>query len=187
MRQITTMFFCLTFLGVSWSHKVAAQEAPKAAETPKAPEGPAHYYRLEFVVQELGADGKPANSRTYSNTASTDRSDLNASIRTGSRVPVATGGANGAPSNFQYMDVGVNIDARNTHEVNGKLAISLVAEVSSLATPTGLSQPSTPVVRNNRWQAPVLLPLNKPTVVFTSDALDTKGNMQLVVTATPMQ
>jgi len=83
--------------------------------------------------------------------------------------------------------VGINIDVRNTHEVNGKLKISLVADVSSLATPAGLSQPSTPVVRNNRWQAPVVVPLNKPTVVFASDALDTKGSIQLVVTATPMQ
>jgi hypothetical protein len=175
------------FLVFSVGHKMLAQESAKAADAARAPEAPAHYYHLEFVVQELGADGKPVNSRTYSSTASTDRSDLNASIRTGSRVPVAVGTANGAPNTFQYMDVGINIDVRNTHEVNGKLAISLVADVSSLATPTGLSQPSNPVVRNNRWQAPVLVPLNKPTVVFTSDALDTKGNMQLVVTATPMQ
>jgi hypothetical protein len=152
-----------------------------------APEAPAHYYHLEFVVQELGADGKPVNSRSYSSTASTGRSDLNASIRTGSRVPVATGPVSGAPNSFQYMDVGVNIDVRNTHEVNGKLAISLVADVSSLATPAGLSQPSNPVVRNNRWQATVIVPLNKPTVAFSSDSLDTRGSMQLVVTATPMQ
>jgi hypothetical protein len=184
MRKLT-IFGSLLLLAICCGTASLAQEAAKPEETPKAPEAPAHYYHLEFVVQELGADGKPVNSRSYSSTTSTDRSDLSASIRTGSRVPIVTGSSSG--SQYQYMDVGINIDVRNTHEVNGKLKISLVADVSSLATPAGLSQPSTPVVRNNRWQAPVLVPLNKPTVVFTSDALDTKGSIQLVVTATPMQ
>jgi len=44
-----------------------------------------------------------------------------------------------------------------------------------------------PVVRQNKWQAAVLIPVGKPTVVFTSDALDSKGTMQLVVTATSLQ
>jgi hypothetical protein len=33
----------------------------------------------------------------------------------------------------------------------------------------------------------VLIPIGKPSVVFTSDSLDNKGSMQLVVTATPLQ
>jgi hypothetical protein len=41
-----------------------------------------------------------------------------------------------------------------------------------------------PTIRQNRWQAVVLIPIGQPTVVFTSDALDSKGSMQLVVTAT---
>jgi len=177
------LLFCVALLAVVCCKMVPAQEGVKATDTPKAPELAAHYYHLEFLVQELSADGKPVNSRSYTTTASTDRGDLNASIRTGSRVPVSTGVGN----SFQYMDVGVNIDVRNTHEVNGKLAISLSADVSSLASPAGLSQPSAPVVRNNRWQGPVIVSLNKPTVLFKSDALDSAGNMQLVVTATPLQ
>jgi hypothetical protein len=37
------------------------------------------------------------------------------------------------------------------------------------------------------WDAPVLIPIGKPTVVFSSDALESKGGMQLVVTATLLQ
>ena len=85
------------------------------------------------------------------------------------------------------MDVGVSIDVRNAHEVNGKLAITLAADISSLAGEPSPAGATTPVVRNNRWQSPVLLVVNKPTVVFTSDALDTKGSMRLTVTATPLQ
>jgi len=85
------------------------------------------------------------------------------------------------------MDIGISIDVREAREVNGKFSATLVADISSLAREPDPGGATAPVVRNNRWQSPVLLPLNKATVVFTSDALDTKGSMQLVVTATQVQ
>jgi hypothetical protein len=44
-----------------------------------------------------------------------------------------------------------------------------------------------PVIRQNKWQAGVLIPVGKATVVFASDSLDSKGGMQVVVTASPLQ
>ena len=44
-----------------------------------------------------------------------------------------------------------------------------------------------PIIRQNQWLAVVLIPIGKPTVVCASDTLDSKGSMQLVVTATPVQ
>ena len=177
----TLMLCCVGLLAVVCCRIVLAQEDGKGPDAAKAPELPVHFYHLEFVVQELGTDGKPVNSRSYTTMLSNGRGFVG-SIRTGSRVPIQT-----SPSAFQYMDVGVNFDVRNLRETNGKLAIDLAADISSLATPAGMSQPSTPVTRNNKWQAPILIPLSKPTVVFTSDSLDTKGAMQVVVTATPLQ
>jgi len=181
MRKMTTLC-CLLLLAFSCGNKASAQEAAKAPETARPSEAPIHFYHLEFVVQELGSDGKAVNSRSYTTTTSTDRSDASVSIRTGSKIPVQS-----SSQSFQYMDVGINFDVYRVHEINGRLAINMVADVSNLATPAGVSQPSTPVVRNNRWQAPVIVPLNKATVVFTSDSLDTKGSMQVVVTATLVQ
>jgi hypothetical protein len=40
------------------------------------------------------------------------------------------------------------------------------------------------VIRQNSWQASVLIPVGKPTVVFSSDALENKGGMQVSMTAT---
>ncbi len=181
MRKMT-MLCCLLLLAFSFGYKTSAQEAAKATDTVKVPEAPVHYYHLEFLVQELGSDGKPVNSRSYATTTSTDRMATSVSIRTGSKVPVQNGSGN-----IQYMDVGISFDAHYVHEINGKLAIDLAADLSNLATPAGVSQPSTPVIRNNRWQGPVIVPLSKPTVVFTSDSLDTKGSMQVVLTATLVQ
>ena len=181
---------CVLILVPSLGGKVLAQESAKPQETAKTPEPPAHFYHLEFVVQETGADGKPTNSRTYSGTVSTSRTDRGFSTRTGSRVPIATGAFGQGDSKntqFQYIDVGVNIDARDARDEADKLALSLIVDVSSLAGTQNISGVNEPVVRQNKWQASVLVPIGKATVVFTSDVLDSKGGMQLVVTATPVK
>ena len=162
--------------------KISAQDSTTQATDAKNADSPVHFYHLEFVVQELGADGKPANSRVYTIDANTDHVNRNTSIRTGSRVPVPTSG-----SSYQYVDLGVNIDVRNAHEMNGKLSLEVNAEISSLATGAPYTAQGAPVIRSNRWQSPVLIPVNKPTVIYTSDSLDSKGNMQILLTAKPIQ
>ena len=187
MRKIT-IIFCLLLFALSCGMKTSAQDAPPAADSAKTSEPPIHFFHLEFLVQELGSDGKPVNSRSYSSTACTGgRSRQDISIRAGSKIPVPTGfsSGSGTPATYQYMDIGISIDVREAREVNGKFSATFVADISSLAREPDSG--SVTVVRNNRWQSPVLLPLNKATVVFTSDALDTKGSMQLVVTATQVQ
>jgi len=190
-KTLRLMLTCCILIGVPASEGILlAQESNAAQEQAKAPEPPAHFYHLEFVVQETGADGKPTNSRTYSGTVSTSRTDRGFSTRTGSRIPIATG-AYGDKENkntqFQYLDVGVSIDARDAREEGDKLALSLNAEISSLAGTQTISGVNEPVVRQNRWQASVLVPIGKTTVVFTSDVLDSKGGMQVVVTATAVK
>jgi len=190
-----TIVCCLLLLAPALTLHARAQDTAKAPEAAKTPEPPTHYYHLEFVIQELGSDGKPSNSRSYSTTVSTGRTDHYGAIRTGSRVPVITGALHG-PTNagesklefqYQYIDVGVSIDTQNVHENGGQLSMLLKAEISSLADPTHSSPselPNDPVIRQNSWQASVLIPIGKSTVVFSSDALENKGGMQLSITAT---
>jgi hypothetical protein len=103
-------------------------------------------------------------------------------------VPIATSGFEGSKNTqFQYIDVGVSIDAHDAKDQGDKLALYLVADISSLAGTQNISGVNEPVVRQNKWQASVLIPIAKPTVVFTSDVLDSKGGMQLVLTATPVR
>jgi hypothetical protein len=191
MRK-TIFVSCLLLFTLALASHTLAQDEPKPAEAAKAPEAPARFYHLELVVQELGKDGKPTNSRTYTITVRTE-SHNPAAIRTNSRIPIVTGSFSSGPENsapvqtqIQYQDVGVNIDVHSAQEVGRQLSLDLQAEISSVA-----ENPDTrvhqPIIRQNRWQAAVLIPIGKPTVVFTSDALDSKGSMQLVVTATPVQ
>ena len=188
MRKTTQLVLtcCVLILVPASGGKLLAQESSAAQEQARAPQPPAHFYHLEFVVQETGSDGKPTNSRTYSGTVSTSRTDRGFETRTGSRVPIATGSDN-KNTQFQYIDVGVSIDARDAREDGDKLALSLNADVSSLAGTQSISGVNEPIVRQNKWQASVLVPIGKPTVVFASDVLDSKGGMQVVVTVTPVK
>ncbi len=181
MRKFAILSITL-LMSACLSCRAFAQDSKNSETQARAAEGPVHFYHLEFVVQELGADSKPVNSRNYTVDANTDRVNGNTAIRTGSRVPVPTSG-----SSFQYVDLGVNIDVRNAHEIDGKLSLEVNAEISSLATGAGSTPQGAPVIRSNRWQSPVLISINKPTVIFTSDSLDSKGNMQIQLTAKPIQ
>ena len=197
MRKIAISCFLLLIL--QFAGRAFAQDEPqtqaanKVPETAKAPELPAHYYHLDFVVQEVGENGKPVNSRTYSCTVSTARNERD-SVRIGSRVPMATGSlGNGnaiVNTQFQYQDIGVNFDVSEVHEVGGKLAMNLGAEVSSIGPTTHIGGPNGPVEpakHQKSWHTPVLIPIGKSTVVFTSDDLDGKGSMRVVVTASLLQ
>ena len=196
MRKLAVLCFFL-LLTPALTHKALAQNALKAPEAAKASDAPDHFYRLDFVIQEVSPEGKPTNSRSYTCTIGTsraDRQEQSATIRTGNRVPILTGAyaPKGAVENkfdteFQYIDVGVNISAQSAHEVGNQLALYLKTELSSLAPDPSPTAGNDPVIRQNSWQSLILIPLAKPTVVFKSDDLDTKGGMQVVVTATPLQ
>jgi len=99
-----TTLLSLPILALAIAAGAAFAQTPEA---PKSPE-PSKFYKLEFVVQEVEG-GKALNSRSYSTQAASDARD-GASIRAGSKMPIATGGQ---ANQFTYIDVGVNIDCRS--------------------------------------------------------------------------
>jgi type II secretory pathway component GspD/PulD (secretin) len=194
MRKITLVCF-VTLFTLALGRSTFAQDASNAQQATKAQDNtqaaPVHYYHLDFVIEELDSSGKPVNSRTYSTTICT-QPHSSMSIRTGSKIPIATGSygetnAKTVNTQFQYEDVGVNIDARNAREIDRQLALDLTAEVSGVADSSSPNLPHEPVIRQNRWQALVLIPVGKSTVVFASDSIDSKGSTRVLVTATPLQ
>jgi len=81
MRKFTIVSSLLLLTAALALH-ARSQDAPKPSETPKPPDPPAHYYHLEYVIQEIGVDGKPVNSRSYSTVVGTDRHEQFSAIRT---------------------------------------------------------------------------------------------------------
>lgn len=172
----------------------AAPLSVRAQSQQKAPAA-SSFYHLRFVVEEVGNDGKVVNARTYQTTVATDSGDQ--TIKAGSRVPVATGtyqsGGSATVSSllntqFQYIDLGVNIDVQSLHPTGNSIAFHIRATVSSMAGEgKKLGSVVEPVIRQNTWVSTVTVPLSKPTTVFSSDELDSKGKMQLQVTATRIE
>jgi hypothetical protein len=151
----------------------AAQgDAARPAEQPK-------YFHLDFAVKDLD-NGKVVATRHYTTTAVTgDQAPYACNIRSGSKIPVQTATGTGA-SQLTYIDVGVNIDVRSPKEIDGSLAISVVAEISSAASS------SQPLIRQTKWSSNVVVLIGKPTVIFSSDDVAGKGQLQLELTATPI-
>jgi hypothetical protein len=159
----------------------AAQEEtqPSVPDAKQQPVPDAKVFRLDFVVKEIEG-GRVINSRGYSTSISTGAQARAASVRTGSKVPLAV-----STTQFQYQDVGVNIDAQGAREVQGHLSLNVSAEVSSVVTEAPASE-GAPVIRQARWGASVLVPLKKAAVIFSSDDPTMKRQTQLELTATPI-
>ncbi len=149
-----------------------------------APAAPQHFYHLHFAIEELNGAGTLTNTRTYDETIAT-ASGIDQQIRTGSRVPIVTGSfGTPAQTQFQYIDLGVDLDVRDVKEQSGMLGFRLKAEISSIARQSNIEGTNEPVIRQNTWDSLVMVPTGKPTVVFSSDDLDSSGKMRVQVTAT---
>jgi hypothetical protein len=166
--------FMVIFLGILFSVVPAALHAQQ--QNAKVPEPAPHYYHLTFAVLELSEAGKSTNSRTYTTTISTSQNSFE-KIRSGTRIPVRTNDK----GEITYIDVGVDVDCRNAREVANQLALEITANISTLA-PVDRND-GNPVVRQNGWTASVLVPIGKPTVILSSDNLESKGAMQIQLTA----
>ena len=136
-------------------------------------------------------ENKVVSQKTYSTSRSTEDSLKGALIRAGVKVPYQV-----AVGNFNYADVGVNIDCQKMREINGQLMVQVSAEISSLPAPGVVVAGSTPaesaaplsmVVRQNRWNSVAVVAIGKATTLFSSDDLNTKRKLQLELTATPIK
>jgi hypothetical protein len=179
MRKLASVYPVLILLTLTLFPAVATAQDTKAPDA-AAPRTEVHFYSLEFLLKEVGDDGKVVNSRTYHTSISTD--GRNSSVRAGTKIPIRVNDKD----NIQYLDIGVNIDCEMARETAQGLALQIKAEISSLANPPAGSESLTPIVRQNRWQSMTQLPIGKPTVIFSSDNLENKGKMQVEVTATQL-
>ena len=154
------------------------QEQKQEQKTPPAPQSNS-VYRLEYVFSEV-QNGKKVNSRVYTMVV---RTGERGSIRLGSRMPVPT-----ANQQFQYVDLGVNIDCRVEHDADAGVVLLTNSQVSSVPP----DQPSEnrnlpPTIRNTQIQAESIVPLEKRTLIGSADQVDGTGRFDLEVTATKVR
>ena len=180
MKKFATLFAILALSAVPVC--LAAQAAHPAP-------APKHFFRLKLVVEQVNGAGTITNTRSYLTTIATDSAPQ--TIKTGSRIPILTAdpGSKSSPAStqFQYIDLGVDFTLRDVEESAGNLGLNLRVVMSSIVSQTQLGGVSEPVIRQNVWDSMVTVPIGKPTIVFSSDDLDSKGKMQVEVTATRVE
>jgi hypothetical protein len=128
------------------------------------------------VVRESD-QGKVLSQRSYSlgvAAAGVTESRDWWSLRAGTQVPAAN----------SYAGVGFNIDVR-AEDVGSALQLRLKADLSSLASDAGNT--NLPPIRQMRVEEAVLVPVNRPTVVFNAEDPGSKHQFQIEVTAVPQK
>lgn len=197
MNQRTKLASALLALAVAFSPAAWPQETQSAgsasthATLNSYQQSPEHYYLLKFRVLNISPEGKVTNSRSYSETtASGPKSEHSSSIRTGDRVPVvtghySTGNSTEQHAQYQYIDIGTKIDASRAEIIDQMLRLHVTANISSMSTATPGSA-GQPIIRQTSWDSNVTVPVNKPTIIFSSDNSADKGKTELELTAVPI-
>ena len=149
-------------------------------------------YRVEFKISELEGE-KKLNSRLYSLRV---EPHVTGRLRAGSRVPVQSGSASpekGAEkgAEFQYLDVGQNIDCTVGSESEHTVGLSISVEISNVtprekagsdnAAPYIQGQPT---IQQVKTEARATVELGKPTIIISSDDPSSNHTFQIEVTAT---
>jgi len=162
----------------------SSQEKPTAEAQPQSQERPLSFYKVEYILREL-QDGKAINSRSYVMTIENgDRGEA----KVGARVPVNAGGGNPnlPATQFQYMDVGVNINCRVVGQ-NDFVTLHTTVEISSFALPEASGTTGQPVVRQMRTQMAAVVAVGKQTVIGIIDDVNSTKRYEVGVTATKLK
>ena len=122
----------------------ASQDKPKGSEPPKDQVAPTTPLRVQVVFAEYDGEKKIVNlPYSFSVNADERRARPGTQIREGARIPVSTG-----KEQWQYLDVGTNIDCSAQSQEDGRYKLSLSVERSSVSQET--SGTSNPIIRSFR-------------------------------------
>ena len=147
-----------------------AQDTEKPQTTVKVEKPEPKFYKLDFVLKEVEGT-RVVNSRSYFTYAATDATP--SMIRTGIKVP-------------DGPDVGIRIDARDLRQIQNQLGLNLTTDISGVPQESS-AESAHRIYRSFIWSSNILVPVRKPTIVFSSDSTSSKTQMQVELTATPIQ
>jgi hypothetical protein len=171
---VAVMAFCLPLIPNSAS---AQQEKGKEAATTE--QKPLVVYRIEFNVREV-ENGKRLNSRNYIMLVEDGQWGR---IRVGNRVPYQS-----AEKQYQYQDVGMNIDCHPRGREDS-VALDIGVESMSVVPPEQATAATTlqPMFRQQRSNITSVVTLGKPTLIASMDDVVTNRRYEIEVTATKVK
>jgi hypothetical protein len=189
MRKMIALYVAVISIGL-WGGQCTAQGQDDSKETPAqtSKSKPVQAYRLDFSFNEL-ADGKIVNTRHYSMDLTTNDGN---EIKIGTRVPVAAASSPNVSASvqYQYLDVGTNINAQ-LREHGDEWVLVVRSDVSNLDTSNESDHESKalplPIVRQIKISGSTLLVVGKPILIGSMDDPNSKRQFQLEVTVTKLK
>jgi hypothetical protein len=148
-------------------------------------------FKVEFNIHD-GSDAAARVGRRYTILI---EANTKGTFRVGTKVPYATGsfqsGAGGAVSplvntQYNYAEVGVNIDCHISDIVNGKLVLHATLDLSTLVPHDkgAAMNPPSPTIAQLRIEINEVLMPGKPTLVASIDDPVTMRKFDVEVTVT---
>jgi type II secretory pathway component GspD/PulD (secretin) len=145
---------------------------------------PRKSYRITYTLTEL-ENGNRAGTQKYELIAA---SGERSSFAMGTKVPILTAALDkpGAPAQFQYIDVGLKIQATPQSSADG-LRLETSVERSSVAGEKPLGGAQTPTLNQTNFNATTNLTESKPQVLGSLDVPGTTKRLEIAVMAEPVQ
>jgi hypothetical protein len=142
-KIVVAMLFGVLILGAP---VLRSQDKAKGSEDQKSGDSSGRGItplRVQVVFTEYEGE-KKTTSLPYTLLINADDKGSPAAVRMGLRVPIVTsGGSTSANKQFQYMDIGTNLDGRADKTEDGKFLLRLSVEKSSLYSPGTEEKPGT--------------------------------------------
>jgi hypothetical protein len=165
----------------------AASPVPQQSSDAAAKEITPTFYNLVFRV--IDRDGKRIiSSRNYKTSIAVGKDMTRAaSIESTDSVPFKGAAEPNVISANNLHSVGFTLHGYNSKLVGDKLSLYIEGNITSLpqeetATVAGPSA----ILRKNNWEAWVVVPMNTPTIVYSSDDPTSTHVFEVELTATPM-
>ena len=185
------LVFALVFSLTAWSQESQPPTASsRHASLASYQQSPERFFRLTFRVLQISPEGKVIDGKSYDETVvSGTKSEKTSSIRTMDRVPVFNSdcGNSGTVSCklSQVVSMGTNIDVQEVEIVGDTLHLHVTADLSTTSFKPP-AKPEFPIHRDTRWNSYAIVPINKPTLIFSGDDNADKGKTELELTAVPI-
>jgi hypothetical protein len=171
---VLTVLMALMFTGVNQAQD-NEKKIEKAASASKMDRDPSSFYKLDLTVREMDGS-KPVNARTYTLNSRTNEWSR---FRVGSKIPINPG------NGINYVDLGLNADC-HLMDNSGEPSLGWTIDLTTVAQEM-LTTSQHPVIRTVRSQGEIPLTLGKPTVLSSSDDLNSTHKFVFEVTATKVK
>jgi hypothetical protein len=173
----------LAFAQTSGEKSQAENNASDNSASEKKDKMPTGTYRVEFRITELEGE-KKLNSRAYSVLLT---GSAKSRLHAGTRVPIPSGDPSKGATQFQYFDVGENLECSSFSETERTIGLRFDIEFTNFAFPEqpDAAQNATwkTIVRQFHAETTSKLDFGKPTIISVLDDPSSKRTFQVEVTA----